>query len=297
MPLPKLLLVPESTRYSASFGPAAIGSPTSGGRRRGRLDQLGAPVMVSVEWQTTFEGFGYLAAFYRTLITYGSDPFLIDLPLANAYPAEQEARFLPGSFALTSISGVLHVCNASLEVVTPARDAVADAALIAARGPLVGGLRQLGLTPSLNGYSVQRGDTLVRSQPGMGPSAIRLDRYNTPSRVSVSWNVGPADYNYLVAFYFTAIREGALPFLLDVVLDDPEVRQLEAVLIPGSFVLEGIDGLTYHVRAEAEVTPIRLSEFDALMIEMFDAEGEDWGDMLLDLDHLVTITMPGVFVL
>jgi hypothetical protein len=294
VPLPKLLLVPESNRYSASFGAALIGTQLAGGRRRGRLDQLGAPVIVGVEWQTTVEGYAYLGAFYRSRIADGSEPFLIDLPVASAFPVEQEARFMPGSFTLSGVSGALHVCNASLEVVTPVRDDAADNALIAARGPLVAGLRQLGLTPSIDGYGVQRGDSIVRSQPGLGPSAIRLDFYNTPSRVSVSWNVGAADYNYLVAFYFTAIREGALPFLMDVVLDDPLVRQLQAMLVPGSFVFDGVNGMTYRVRAEVEVSPIRLSDSDELMIDMFETEGEFWGDVLLDLDHLVTVTMPRV---
>jgi hypothetical protein len=247
---------------------------------------------VNVGWEASTGEFAYLGAFYRSAINHGSEPFLIDLYAGSAMPMECEARFLPGGITLTGVSGLNHSCSAQLEVVTPPRDPVADIALVEARVASVGGLPVMALTPSLSGYAVQRGDTLLMSRPGMGPSATRLDRYNTPSVMSVEWNVGPADFDYLMAFYFTAVAEGALPFLIDSVLDHPDVRRLRAKVLPGSMSVRGVKGLTYSVSASVEVVPILSSDYDASVLALFEEMGEEWPDVLDLLERLVNVDMP-----
>lgn len=293
MPLPKLLISPEASRYSASCGAATIGAQLLGGKSRVRLDQLGAPIMAVVAWDLSVGEFAYLGAFYRSVINHGSEPFLIDLIAGYATPVECEAKFTPGGFSLDGVSGLTHSCSATLEVKTPARNAAADAALVTGRAAPVGGLPVMALTPSVSGYSVARGDTLVSSRPGQGPSAIRLDKFNTPSRLTVAWNVGPADFNYLMAFYFTSIAEGALPFLIDALVDHPDVRQLKALVQPGTFSLTGIKGMTYSVKAEVEVVPVLSPDFDAGVLALFEEVGEDYLDVLDLLDRLVNEDMPG----
>lgn len=290
MPLPKLDLAPESTRFSAACGSAILRAAVAGGRSRGRLDQLGAPFTVNCQWQCTVGEFAYLGAFYRSLINHGSEPFLIDLPIGYAMPAEQEAKFLPGSFNLSSISGATHFCSASLEVKAPVRNAVEDAALVAARAAAVGGLPVMAITPSLESYGVQRGQTMRRFEPGMGPSVQRLDRFNTASVMTVAWNTNPAGFDYLSAFYFTAVREGALPFLIESVHDHPDPRWLNAVML--NFSLESINGLTYSARSDVEVVPIASPDYDGTVLTLHDEFGDEWPDFLLDLDRLVNVDMP-----
>lgn len=293
MPLPALDLAPEAGRYSVSFGAAAIGAAVAGGSARMRLDQLGAPAVASLEWLTTVEGYGYLMAFLRTQIDHGAARFEMDVIAdGGPYPVTRTVRFMPGSPRLSSVSGASYGVSASVEIQTEPRDTAADNALVAARGDLVDGLRVLGLTPSVDGYTASRGDTMISTNPGQGPSAVRLDRFNTPTRLNVSWNVGPADYGYLVAFYYTAIREGALPFLMDSIVDHPLVRQLEAKMIPGSFTLSGVKGITYQVRADVDVVPVLSPDFDALMLDMYAEGGEFWGDFIDMLDRLVNVVMP-----
>jgi hypothetical protein len=292
MPLPKLDLAPEKARYGAQAGAAVARQPVLGGHARTRLDQLGAPLAVKASWMLNRAEFAYLGAFYRQLIDHGSAPFLIDLLAGQAVPIECEAKFVPGSFSLNGVSGETHSCDASLEVVAPARDAGADAALVSARAAPIGGLPVMALTPSTSGYSVSRGDTVLSARPGMGPSAQRLDYFNTPSTLAVHWNVGPADFNYLCAFYWTAIREGALPFLIEAVLDHPDPRQLAAKMIPGSFALSGLSGMTYSVDAQVDVVPILSADYDAEVLMLWDELGADWEDWMIDLARLVNVEMP-----
>jgi hypothetical protein len=292
MPLPKLNIAPEKTSFTAQAGEAVLRQVVIGGHARTRRDQLGAPLTIRVSWLASVTEFAYLGAFYRSLINHGSEPFLIDLVVGYAMPIECEARFLPGSFSLGSISGLTHVCQATLEVVAPVRDAGADAALVAARAAPVDGLPVMALTPSISGYSIERADTVIRSEPGMGPSAQRLDRFNSPSRMSAHWNVGPSNFEYLAAFYWTTIAEGALPFLIEAVLDRPDARYLKAKLVPGSFQNARINGLTYGVSAEIDVVPVLSPSYDSTVLALFDADGEEWADFFGGLETLVNVDLP-----
>lgn len=292
MPLPKLALAPEKTSYSVATGQAVAVQAVAGGLSRNRLDQLGAPLTINVQWLASVGEFAYLGAFYRTQIAHGSAPFLIDLISGYSVPSEHTANFVPGSFTLAGVSGLGHQCQAQLEVVTLDRDPVFDMALVNGRAAAVGGLPVMALTPSLDGYAVQRGPSVLRSQPGFGPSAFRLDRFNTASRMTVGWNVGPADFDYLMAFYYTAIAEGALPFRIESVLDHPDPRQLKAKLVPGSFGLGSIKGMTFSVRADIDVQPVTSPDYDSGVLTAYDAFGEDWVADLGLLERLVNVDMP-----
>jgi hypothetical protein len=293
VPLSKLGLPPESGRYTATAGAAVLAGQAAGGLSRARRDQLGAPLTVAAEWLCSVGEYAYLGAFYRSLIGNGESAFLIDLIAGYAVPLECEAIFLPGSPQLSGVSGLAHQCSATMEVKAPARDAIADAALVASYAAAVGGLPVMALTPSMNGYGVRRGATVIRTQPGLGPSAIREDRYNTVSIVSAGWNVGPADFNYLNAFYFTATAEGALPFLIEAVADHPDARQLKARFVPGSFATRGVSGLTYSISANVEIVPVLSPDYDAGALAAYADLGGDWPDSLVDLERLVNIDMPG----
>lgn len=292
MPLPKLNFVPESTGYAAQAGEAVWRSGIPGGHSRRRLDQLGAPITVDVSWVTNVDSFAYLGAFFRS-IAHGSQPFLLDLILDQPIPVEHTVQFLPGSFQLQGISGYAHQCGARLEVRRPDRDTAADLALVEARQPSVDGQPVMALTPSAAAYSVDRGGTVLRSQVGLGPSRFRLDKFNSPSRVSAQWVVGTqADFLYLMAFYYSAIAEGALPFWVDAVMDHPDARRLRATLIPGSFALAGLGGKRWTFRADLDVVPVTSPDYDALVFELYDLYGEEWTNVLLSLDHLVNVLMP-----
>jgi hypothetical protein len=290
----KLLLIPERDRYSTTAGPATVMVPTAGGRSRTRRDQLGAPTTVSVQWVCSYGEYAYLGAFYRELINHGSDAFLIDLPVWSSVPAEQTANFKPGGPQLDGVSGLAYAVSATLEVKTPNRSAFTDYDRVTAKEPNLDGLPVMGLIPSASGYGVQRGATVIQTQPGMGPSAFRLAQRNTPSLLNVSWNVGPADFDYLCAFYFTATAEGSLPFIMPAIHDYPDPQLFRALIVPGSFGLGGIKGLTYSVSAQVEVVPVVDAALDEMLLWLYATYGEEWPEIFGDLAHLVNVTMPGV---
>lgn len=291
MPLPKLALLPEDSRYSAAPGAAVRRAAVPGGRGRHRLDQIGAPTMVDVTFSLDRDEYLYLGAFYRRRSINGSRPFLMDLVLDAALPTEQVVQFMPGSPKLSNVSGERHIVSATLEVATPARNKAADLALVAARAAPVDGLPVMALTPSSDGYGVERGETVIRSRDGQGPGRFRLDYPNTGSLLAIVWHVGPADYEYLLAFYFSTIAEGALPFRIEAVHDHPDARQLKAMLVPGSFSLEGVRGLRYTIRAQVEVVPIASPDEDEITLMNYE-ETDPETALAISLAHVVNITMP-----
>jgi hypothetical protein len=288
----KLLLAPESTRYSASPGGAVERRAVGGGLSRVRRDQLGAPFTVEVGWLADENEADYLLAFQRHV---GADEFQIDLIIEGPVPTEHTARFLPGSLPISGVSGKSHPLRAMLEVSAPVRDAVADMAVVNARAAAVGNLPQLVLEPNARAFSSNPGETMLQAKYGPGASGLRVDDLRAAALVGLEWNVGPADFAYLQAFYFTALAEGALPFLLWAVHDSSAVRQYRARLIPGSFGLEAVAGITYTVKAAAEIVPMPNALVDLWTVELFDpAAGTDGSELFDALEELVNVTWPQV---
>lgn len=127
-----MAIAPDKSGFIATPQGSALGvahaSPWSkvGARPRARGYE------VEVAWTVGPMDYMYLRAFHR-LTASGSLPFLVDLPAGSAAPGEHVARFVPGSFRLSGISGETHTVTAVLEAhPTAADDPDADAALIAA---------------------------------------------------------------------------------------------------------------------------------------------------------------------
>jgi hypothetical protein len=270
MPLRKLLLAPEEAGYSAAPGAAARRLEVEGGRGRHRLDQIGAPSRVDAQWLCDPMEHNYLLAFYRTMLAEGAGPFLIDLILDGLLLTEREARFLRGSMALLGQSGESYKVGATLEVTPIERDAEADMDLVETFAMPVGGLPVMALTPGSADYSMARGDEIRQIGYGLGPLGLAPGYANSAALVRVSWSVSPLRYQYLVAFYYTAIAEAALPFRVPLVIDRDEPDDYVALMIPGTFALEGVAGATYTVGAELEVAPLnRDPTFDAAVLAAF----------------------------
>lgn len=249
-------LAPDEARYGVKFGAAARRLETDGSRGRHRLDQLGAPCEVNISWEATRVEYDYLTAFYRTNLAAGVVPFFIDL-IIDGPMAQQTARFEPGSMKLAGQSGDdLYLATAKLEVMPPARDAGADAALVASYAAAVDGTPVMALTPGSGNYSADRGEEIIQSAADMGPTLIRAGFASSPATMSISWGVNAARLQYLAAFYFTAIREGALPFIVPLVLQTGAAVDHVALLVPGSFEISGVDGNVHLVSATIVTEPL-----------------------------------------
>lgn len=137
----KLLLCPTAAGYSAQQNPSTLSVALDGGAGRYRADILNASFLVNVLWVCDQEKYDYLSAFERTATKRGSLPFLIDLILDDSELIEHEARFVPGSYRLAQVDGVVYRVEAVLEVVKPydAGEASADQAIITAYESTHGG--------------------------------------------------------------------------------------------------------------------------------------------------------------
>ena len=269
MTLRRLELSPDQARYSAAFGPAVQRVAVAGGRARHRLDQLGAPALINCQWFADPVEHDYLLAFYRTVRAEGAGPFRLDLWLDDFPLIEYQASFT-SPLQLGGQSGDAYMVAARLEAGPWPRNAVADQALIDSFAEAVDGLQVMGLDVSSAGYSATRGDELLVARPGFGPAGIRAGLEREASLIRVSWTTNARGYEYLIAFYFTGIREAALPFRITLVLDNSAPAEYVAVMIPGSFSLDSVEGLTFRVSCDLEVvTNPRDAGADAAILAAF----------------------------
>lgn len=112
--------------------------------------------------------------------------------------------------------------------------------------------------PERSGYAATPGIETIATALDGGLGRYRADQLGASAQVTVQWTVGRNDYNYLMAFYRTAINRGSSPFLIDLILDSADALEYTANLVPGSLNLNSQSGLTYVVQATLEVQPLPL---------------------------------------
>ena len=150
------------------------------------------------------------------------------------------------------------------------------------------------IPPSSSTYTMQDGSETASVQLAGGASRYRKVVSNAASYLECEWVVGPTDYTYLRAFYNTSTKQGSLPFLIDLVIDLPELTEHNAFFVVDTFQLKSVVGLTYTVGARLEVTPTRPSVTDdALFLLTYNTTYTETDiDALLDaLDDFVNTDM------
>ena len=154
-------------------------------------------------------------------------------------------------------------------------------------------MRKLTLVPSQAGYGVGLGNEVLVAQLSGGPSRTRSDFLGAVASASVSWTLGPDAFDYLQAFYRTATRNAAEPFLLDMVLDGALLREYQVKFVPGSYQIVGVQGLTTTVQASLEVRPAPVDHADdEALLDLFEDYGDELDDTLFGIAELVNVTMP-----
>lgn len=149
-------------------------------------------------------------------------------------------------------------------------------------------LSKLTLIPDSSSYSATPGNGVVRSTTSGGPSRTRLDVLGAPAAVHVKWLLGPEGYEYIMAFFRTAVMQGSLPFLVDLLLDSSAVSEYEAKFIPGTLGLVEQSGLLYVVEADLEVMPMEEdADYDDTLVWVYEAYGDDAANFFTELEILV----------
>lgn len=117
-PMAKLTIPPDPSGYTFTDQATAEHVETRGGFGRVRRDQVGVAYKVAVSWKTNAAGYLYLRNYYRDWIASEQDYFPIDLLLETAAVSEKQAKFIPGTMGLDSVSGETFSLSAQLEVKT-----------------------------------------------------------------------------------------------------------------------------------------------------------------------------------
>lgn len=118
--------------------------------------------------------------------------------------------------------------------------------------------------PDSSSYSVSDGSEVVSVGLSGGAGRYRQDVLGATSTVDCTWVFGPNEYKYFRAFYRALTGKGATPFLIDLILDIPELTEHKVYFIPNSVQLTGQRGATYWVSAQLEVYPAEMDNAAAL---------------------------------
>jgi hypothetical protein len=157
-------------------------------------------------------------------------------------------------------------------------------------------LTKLTIPPDKASYAVQDGQEALSVKLDGGASRFRLDILGATSTVNVQWSVGPNAYLYLRAFYKSISKSASLPFLIDLILDQPGLTEHEAHFVVGSMRLASHRGLEYTVSAQLEVKPIPADdEYNEALVTMYNEYGsfEAGQEVLNQLEQLTNVDLPG----
>jgi hypothetical protein len=153
-------------------------------------------------------------------------------------------------------------------------------------------MRKLLVAPSKSGYAATPGNELLSVQLSGGPSWVRRDFIGAVAMIDATWNLPPEGANYLQAFYRTELQRGALPFLIDLILDDFDLAEYQARFVPGSFRIGSVQGLKTSFSAQLEVKPRAADAVaDESLMEVFEAFDVEGGYALGLLEELVNVDL------
>lgn len=122
----KLCLPPNQSSYTVSESQAPfLRTQLQGGLGRYRRDILDSSYIVNAEWTVDCVLFNFIQALYRNFLET-TTPFLIDLIIGEAGLREFTAYFIPGSFKISRVNGLIYTISAQLEVEAPEVDPCFD---------------------------------------------------------------------------------------------------------------------------------------------------------------------------
>lgn len=134
-------------------------------------------------------------------------------------------------------------------------------------------MEKLRLRPEQSTYVYTNGDEIISTQLEGGASRFRRDVVGAAATVRCTWTLDLNGYQYLRAFYNLATDKGALPFLIDLLIDQPTLEEYEARILPGTVEMSRPLGYSRQQSMTLEVIPVHNPEVDRLIIDAFD---NDW---------------------
>lgn len=131
-----------------------------------------------------------------------------------------------------------------------------------------------------------------RTQLDGGKGRYRADLNMASQLVEARWVLLPDDYKYAQAFYahFQARPEA---FVIDLVVDDADLRGCDAWFIPDTFRLVSKQGDVFTITATLEIVPPkRDSAVEDWWLSLLSYFGPSWPVWADKLDEIVNVDMP-----
>lgn len=145
---------------------------------------------------------------------------------------------------------------------------------------------KLGICVQQSGYSAKLGDDtdMINLGGGLGRTYIATKR--NAHNVNVNWVLTELQFQSLMAFW-RLYQYSPDPFLIDLIIDSPELEEFQALFIPNTFNLDEKNGLTFKVSAQLQVKKLKR---DLNMDEIIVIGGDlSWVN---ELDELVNVALP-----
>lgn len=114
----------------------------------------------------------------------------------------------------------------------------------------------LSIPPDTENYSMAEGVEVIGASTDGGGVRTRKDFVGASYTITCQWTIGQADYDTLTTFYYDTLKQGSLPFQIDLYTDYDVLTTHTAQFIPDTFGVTGVSEQTYTVGATLEVTPL-----------------------------------------
>lgn len=141
---------------------------------------------------------------------------------------------------------------------------------------------KLNFPPESNGYSLSNGEDVVEIAVEGGLARRRMDYSQKPFSLDVSWIFDQQEYQYFKSFYNSAVKKGSLPFLIDLIVDNPFLEEYVTYFKTGSVLSSDPMGLSIQVSATLEVLRKNTTDFDAMVL-LLNPGGNDLLNLLEQL--------------
>lgn len=115
-------------------------------------------------------------------------------------------------------------------------------------------LPKLTFRPEQDGYNIEHAVQVISVKLSGGQSRQRADVDKATGTVTAVWMLDLFDYGDFLQFWIEQTARGALPFLADLLLDFNLPVQYKCLAIPGSYKTSQVNGLTYRVSMQLEVS-------------------------------------------
>lgn len=132
-------------------------------------------------------------------------------------------------------------------------------------------------------YNVNRDVVEVELDGGL--SRRRRDIVGSASRIDCTFFLLPYEYQYFMAFYRNYLKRGAIPFKLELLLEQPYLEKVTASIVANTLQMKQI-GLNYEVQVQLETVPENNDNFDELVLFFYTGKEESETGILHMLEVL-----------